>query len=176
MKKTLLKYRHFIYNIVKHIVEQHNTRQYRQRHLLDVLLFLYGLIRLLFPILMYLDSEQYPFYQYDYVSGYFWKYRKILNKFFLILIILFLLTGLVGLKIFYFTHVDTLSFQVSYDCIVYNTDQYGKKLEHVDRKLFLKQNKMRLFPYANLKSRTYTLLLLFVMEISNFLGHIFIGK
>ena len=121
-----LQIRHYIYNAMKHIVDQHDTRQYRISHNLEVILYLFWLIRGLFISLMYLDSEQFPLYEFDYMSEYFWKNRKIFNKFFMILIILFTLTGLLGIKTFFYSRVDTLSFQVLYDCIVYNTDQYYK--------------------------------------------------
>ncbi|XP_046912905.2 uncharacterized protein LOC124493842 [Dermatophagoides farinae] len=144
----------------------------------------------------------------------------------MILIILFILTGLLGIKTFFYSRVDTLSFQVLYDCIVYNTDQYYKsldtdknvanklstrfrqyqrqfvrdhrllslmipkfimkkliaicvwidswlKLDRIDKKLFINQNKMRLFPHANIKSRTHVLLFVLIIDIVNFIVHIF---
>ncbi|KAH7645325.1 hypothetical protein HUG17_0863 [Dermatophagoides farinae] len=47
--------------------------------------------------MMYLDSERFPLYP---------------------------LLGLLGIRTFYFANIDTLTFPLLYDCIVYNTDQY----------------------------------------------------
>uniref|UniRef100_A0A6P6YEE3 Uncharacterized protein LOC113797141 n=1 Tax=Dermatophagoides pteronyssinus TaxID=6956 RepID=A0A6P6YEE3_DERPT len=125
-------------------------------------------------LLMYLDSELFQWYHYDYTSAYFWQYRKILNKFFIIVSLLFIMVGLICIRTFFFHRVDTLSFQLLYDCIVYNTDQYHKTLDQVDRKLFQNQNKMRLFPHASLKCRTNILLFLFIIDWINYLAHIIV--
>ncbi|KAH7645332.1 hypothetical protein HUG17_0870 [Dermatophagoides farinae] len=211
----LFQFRHFIYHAMKHIVEQHGTTRFRLLHNTEVILYLYWLIRVLFISLIYLDFEQFPLYKYDYVSLYFWNHRNILNKFFLIILILLILVGLHG-------------FQVLYDCIVYNTDQYYKsrdtdeniakklskryenyqqqfarnhrllskiiprflvnhlfrirvwidswlQLDRVDRNLFENQNKMRLFPNANIKSRTYVLLFVLIIDCFNFIEHIIVA-
>nr|XP_027201842.1 uncharacterized protein LOC113795819 [Dermatophagoides pteronyssinus] len=78
---------------------------------------------------MYLDPETFPFMKYDYASEYFWLYRHIINKFLVIIAIMLSLIGMLGLKTFFFHRVDTASFQILYDCIVYNTDQYWKSLD-----------------------------------------------
>ena len=122
----LLQIRHFIYDAMKHIVEQHGTARYRLLHNVEVIFYLYGLIRISIIGLMYLDSDQFPLYEYDYASAFVWKHRKICNKFFIIIAILLIMTVLLGIRTFYFHHVDTISFQIPYDCIVYNTDQYYK--------------------------------------------------
>ncbi|KAH7645333.1 hypothetical protein HUG17_0871 [Dermatophagoides farinae] len=224
----LFYFRHFIYKAMKHIVEQHGTSRFRLLHNTEVILYLYGLIRLLIIGLMFFDSKTFPLYEYDYGSKYFWNHRKILNKFFLIILILIFIAGLHGIKTFFYTHVDTLSFQMQYDCIVYNTDQYYKsrdtdeniamklsqrfedyqqqfvrnhrllskiiprflvnhlfrirvwidswlQLDRVDRNLFENQNKMRLFPNANIKSRKHVLLFVLIIDCFNFIGHIFVA-
>ena len=214
---------------MKHIVEENGTVRYRLLHIVDVSLYVYWLIRILFISLIFINPELFPLYRYDYASLYFWNHRKILNKFFLIILILIFIAGLHGIKTFFYTHVDTLSFQVLYDCIVYNTDQYYKsrdtdeniamklsqrfedyqqqfvrnhrllskiiprflmnhlfrirvwidswlQLDRVDRNLFENQNKMRLFPNANIKSRTDVLLFVLIIDCFNFIGHILVGK
>ena len=203
----LFELKNFLYKSIKHIVEEYGTHRYRLRHYMDVLLYLYWLLRTLFISLMYFDSKKFPFYQYDYASLYYWQYRKILNKFFIIIVISFMMICLLCIRTLFFTSSNTLSFQILYDCIVYNTDQYFKsldtienvvikkskrfhqyqqkfpvnhpilsgifpnfiqetlfsirvwidswlQLDHVDRKLFEQQNRMRLFPHASFKCRT----------------------
>ena len=125
----LFELKNFLYKSIKQIVEEYGTNRYRLRHYLDVLLYLHWLLRTLFVSLMYLDSKKFPFYQYDYASMYYWQYRKILNKFFIIILRLFIFCGLIGIRTFFFHRVDTLSFQILYDCIVFNTDQYWKSLD-----------------------------------------------
>nr|XP_027196372.1 uncharacterized protein LOC113790867 [Dermatophagoides pteronyssinus] len=61
---------------------------------------------------MFLDSEKYPLYQYDYGAAYIWQRLSLL--------------GLLGIRTFYLQCSDTLSFQELYDCVVFNTDQYWK--------------------------------------------------
>ncbi|KAH7645311.1 hypothetical protein HUG17_0849 [Dermatophagoides farinae] len=136
----LFKIKTFLYDTIKHIVEENGTVRYRLLHSVDVLLYVYWLIRALFVSLMFLDPERFPLYRYDYVSLYFLQYRKILNKFFMIILILITLVGLLGIKTFFFNHMDELFFQIVYDCIVYNTDQYYKS-QDTDKNIAMKMSK-----------------------------------
>ncbi|KAH9417038.1 hypothetical protein DERP_013152 [Dermatophagoides pteronyssinus] len=155
---------------------------------------------------MYLNPEKYPFFEYEYGARFFWQYREIINKFFLIILGFLAFFNMLTIEALYLRPVNTLSFQILYDCIVYNTDQYFKsldtienvvikkskrfhqyqqnfannypillkifpnfiletlfsirvwldswlQLDHVDRKLFEQQNRMRLFPHASFKCR-----------------------
>ncbi|KAH7645327.1 hypothetical protein HUG17_0865 [Dermatophagoides farinae] len=122
----LPKIKTFLYDAIKHIVEENGTIRYRLLHSVDFSLYIYWLIRALFISLIFIDPEKFPLYRYDYASLYFWNHRNILNKFFMIIGILLVLIGLLGIRTFFFNHVDTLSFQIFYDCIVYNMDQYYK--------------------------------------------------
>lgn len=126
----LFKIKTFLYSAVKHIVEDHGTEQYWIKHGIDVVLYFYWLIRVFLIGLMYIDSDKFSlFYENDYVSAYFWQHRNILNKFFVIIILMCILMGLLGLKTFFYERVDTFAFQLLHDCIVYNTEQYYKSLD-----------------------------------------------
>ena len=111
---------------MKHICEEHGSRKYRLLHNFDIILYLFWLGRILFIGLMYFDPETFPLYKWDYGSGYFWQNRYIFNKFLLIILIFIVLGGFLGLKTFFYQRSDQLSFQVLYDCVVFNTDQYWK--------------------------------------------------
>ena len=117
---------------MKHIANEYGSGQYRLLHGFDIILSFYWIIRLFFIVIMYLDPEQYPFYQYDYVPAYFWKYRKIMNKFFTIIFMFIVILGILGIRTFFYQSPKKLSFQVLYDCIVYNTDQYWKSMDTED--------------------------------------------
>nr|XP_046919562.1 LOW QUALITY PROTEIN: uncharacterized protein LOC124499666 [Dermatophagoides farinae] len=219
----LFYFRHFIYNAMKHIVDEYGTIEYRRLHYADLILYLYWLIRALFVLLMFLNPETFPLYRYDYVSLYFWDHRRILNKFFVIIVLLLIMIGLLCIKTFYFPkQQNEFRFQVIYDCIVHNTDQYYKSLDsddnvaikisrrlnnyqqqfardhrllsqitpiakrmvsfkvwrdswlemdRVDRILF-KKNKMKLFPYATFKGRSYIVLFILFVDRVNYIGHL----
>ncbi|XP_075677400.1 uncharacterized protein LOC113795824 [Dermatophagoides pteronyssinus] len=128
----LFKIKSFLYNTMKHIANEYGSGQYRLLHGFDIILSFYWIIRLFFIVIMYLDPEQYPFYQYDYVPAYFWKYRKIMNKFFTIIFMFIVILGILGIRTFFYQSPKKLSFQVLYDCIVYNTDQYWKSMDTED--------------------------------------------
>ncbi|KAH9497879.1 hypothetical protein DERF_013826 [Dermatophagoides farinae] len=81
----LFKIKTFLYDAIKHIVEENGTLSYRLLHSVDFLFCFYWLIRVLFLLLMFLDPERFPLYRYDYASLYFWNHRNILNKFFMII-------------------------------------------------------------------------------------------
>nr|XP_027201854.1 uncharacterized protein LOC113795829 [Dermatophagoides pteronyssinus] len=218
----------YLYSSIKHIVEQYGTKQYRLLHIFEIISYIYWLIRLLLIFLMYLDPETFPFYQtMDYASAYIYRYRTLLNKFFFIIGIMMVLISILGIRTFFFHRVDTLSFQILYDCIVYNNDQYYKsldtkeniqiklstrynhyrqqfqknyqylsiinplvdrliwirvwfdswlQLDHVDKKLFIEQNKMQLFSHSSLKGRTQILLLNIFADKLIYLIHIIFGK
>ena len=150
---------------MKHIVEQHGTSRFRLLHNTEVILYLYGLIRLLIIGLMFFDSKTFPLYEYDYGSKYFWNHRKILNKFFLIILILIFIAGLHGIKTFFYTHVDTLSFQMQYDCIVYNTDQYYKSRD-TDENIAMKLSQ-RFEDYQQQFARNHRLLSIIIPRLFN---------
>ncbi|KAH7645312.1 hypothetical protein DERF_013825 [Dermatophagoides farinae] len=122
----LFKIKTFLYDAIKHIVDDNGTVQYRLLHNIDVSLYVYWLIRGLMFSLIFIDPERFPLYRYDYISLYIWNHQKILNKFFVLIVILFIFTGFLGIRTFFFNNVDELSFRLLYDCIVYNTDQYYK--------------------------------------------------
>ncbi|KAH7645314.1 hypothetical protein HUG17_0852 [Dermatophagoides farinae] len=222
----LFKIKTFLYDALKHIVEENGTIQYRRLHYADLVLYLYWLIRALFISLIYIDPERFPLYRYDYASLYFWDHRRILNKFFVIIIFLLIMIGLLCIKTFYFPKQhddDELRFQVLYDCIVHNTDQYYKsrdtdeniamklsqryenyhqqfvrnhrllsqitpiakrvvsfkvwrdswlEMDRVDKILFEKINKMKLFPYATFKGRSYIVLFILFADRVNYIGHL----
>ncbi|KAH9417036.1 hypothetical protein DERP_013150 [Dermatophagoides pteronyssinus] len=69
----LFKLKSFLYMAMKHIVNDYGTKQYRLLHSIEVFLFIYFFIRLCLLYLMFSDPEQYPFYQYDYGSAFFWQ-------------------------------------------------------------------------------------------------------
>nr|XP_027201841.1 uncharacterized protein LOC113795817 [Dermatophagoides pteronyssinus] len=151
---------------------------------------------------MYLNPEKYPFFEYEYGFLAFFN--------------------MLTIEALYLRPVNTLSFQILYDCIVYNTDQYFKsldtienvvikkskrfhqyqqnfannypillkiipnfiletlfsirvwidswlQLDHVDRKLFEQQNRMRLFPHASFKCRTNILLFVLLVDLYNYI-------
>ncbi|XP_075677394.1 uncharacterized protein LOC113797016 [Dermatophagoides pteronyssinus] len=131
----LFEFKNFTYKLFKHVADEqldndnYRRKKYRLRHLMDCLFYLYWLIRAIFLGLMFFDSKTFPFYQYDYGAKYFWIYQNILNKFFIIIVILVILFVLLFIRAFFFHRVDTLSFQILYDCIVFNTDQYWKSID-----------------------------------------------
>ncbi|KAH9497875.1 hypothetical protein DERF_013823 [Dermatophagoides farinae] len=221
----LFYFRHFIYNAMKHIVDEYGTIEYRRLHYADLILYLYWLIRALFISLIYIDPERFPLYRYDYASLYFWDHRRILNKFFVIIVLLLIMGGLLCIKTFYFPKQDDdeFRFQVIYDCIVRNTDQYNKsrdtdeniamklsqrfenyqqqfardhrllsqitpiakrmvsfkvwrdswlEMDRVDKILFEKINKMKLFPYATFKGRSYIVLFILLADCVNYFLHL----
>ncbi|KAH7645313.1 hypothetical protein HUG17_0851 [Dermatophagoides farinae] len=134
----LFKIKTFLYDAIKHIVEENGTVRYRLLRSVDVSLYLYWLIRVLMFSLIFIDPERFPLYRYDYGSLYIWNHRKILNKFFALILILFVFTGLLGMRTFFFNNVNKHGFQLIYDCIVYNTDQYCKSRdtdENIEKKL-----------------------------------------
>nr|XP_046919572.1 uncharacterized protein LOC124499674 [Dermatophagoides farinae] len=221
----LFKIKTFLYDAMKHIVEENGTVRYRLLHIVDVSLYVYWLIRILFISLIFINPELFPLYRYDYASLYFWNHRNILNKFFALILILFVFTGLLGMQTFFFNNVNKHGFQLIYDCIVRNTDQYYKsrdtdeniamklsqrfedyqqqfarnhrllsqitpianrmvsfkvwrdswvEMDRIDKNLFGKINKMRLFPNASIKGRNYILLFVLIMDFCNYCLHIFI--
>uniref|UniRef100_A0A6P6YB55 Uncharacterized protein LOC113790871 n=1 Tax=Dermatophagoides pteronyssinus TaxID=6956 RepID=A0A6P6YB55_DERPT len=104
------------------------------------------------------------------------------------------LIAMLGIRTFYFHPVDTASFQVLYDCIVYNTDQYYQinplinlfisirvwldswlELDQVVQELFEKQNHMRMFLYATIKGRSRCLLLVMIADLLTYGFHIFLA-
>ena len=226
----LFKIKTFLYDALKHIVDEYGTIEYRRLHYADLVLYLYWLIRALFISLIYIDPERFPLYRYDYASLYFWDHRRILNKFFVIIILLLIMIGLLCIKTFYFPKQhddDELRFQVLYDCIVHNTDQYYKsrdtdeniamklsqryenyhqqfvrnhrllsqitpiakrvvsfkvwrdswlEMDRVDKILFEKINKMKLFPYATFKGRSYIVLFILLADCVNYFLHLLYSK
>ncbi|XP_027201842.2 uncharacterized protein LOC113795819 [Dermatophagoides pteronyssinus] len=125
----LFYFKQFNYCTIKYICEQYGTRRYKLLHRFEFFCYIYLFIRLSIIFLMYLDPETFPFMKYDYASEYFWLYRHIINKFLVIIAIMLSLIGMLGLKTFFFHRVDTASFRILYDCIVYNTDQYWKSMD-----------------------------------------------
>nr|XP_027201850.1 uncharacterized protein LOC113795826 [Dermatophagoides pteronyssinus] len=125
----LFKIKTLLYSAMKHIIEEYGSRQFRLLHNMENILYFFWLARLLFIGLMYWDPETFPLYKWDYGSGYFWKYRLVFNKFFLIILIFIVLDGMLGMRTYYFQDPSQLSFRILYDCIVYNTDQYWKSLD-----------------------------------------------
>ncbi|XP_075677267.1 uncharacterized protein LOC113795821 [Dermatophagoides pteronyssinus] len=128
----LLQIKTFIYSAIKHIVEEYGTSQHNLLHYLEYCCYINWLIRALFLWLMYMDPETFPFFESDYVAAFFWNYRHILNKFYIIIGTMLALIAMLGIRTFYFHPIDTASFQVLYDCIVYNTDQYWKSMDTED--------------------------------------------
>ena len=225
----LFKIKTFLYDALKHIVDEYGTIEYRRLHYADLILYLYWLIRALFISLIYIDPERFPLYRYDYASLYFWDHRRILNKFFVIIVLLLIMIGLLCIKTFYFPKQDDdeFRFQVIYDCIVRNTDQYNKsrdtdeniamklsqrfenyqqqfardhrllsqitpiakrvvsfkvwrdswlEMDRVDKILFEKINKMKLFPYATFKGRSYIVMFVLFADCVNYIGHLLYSK
>ncbi|KAH9417095.1 hypothetical protein DERP_013211 [Dermatophagoides pteronyssinus] len=111
------------HNAMKHVIEEYGSRQFRLLHNLENILYYFWLARLLFISLMYLDPETFPLYEWDYGSGYFWKYRLIFNKFFLIILIFIVLDGMLGMRTYYFQDPGQLSFQVFFMIVFLDTDE-----------------------------------------------------
>ncbi|OTF74909.1 hypothetical protein BLA29_005277, partial [Euroglyphus maynei] len=70
--------------------------------------------------------DSFPLYRYDYFANFIWKNRDIYEEFLFILSILVLSIIVVGIYTFYLGDTESLDFQVLYDLMVRNVEQYRR--------------------------------------------------
>ncbi|OTF79283.1 hypothetical protein BLA29_001614 [Euroglyphus maynei] len=68
--------------------------------------------------------DSFPFYRYDQFCFFIWQHRDIYNEFFLFILSLIQILGIVGLFTFYIGDTRSFAFQILYDLMVRNVEQY----------------------------------------------------
>lgn len=115
--------RHFLYNQIKDIIEHRNDRQYIVKHGLEVMAYLFMLLRCTLGLCSFFFSSLPPYWLHD--PWIYYLHQSYDNDFMLYTIIMMMpdLFGILGAYTYCFQRVDTITYLIFYDLLVINRHQ-----------------------------------------------------
>lgn len=111
----------FYYKQLKEIIERHDQRQYRVKHILEIISLIIFIMRILLHAFIYYGSNRNL--SYDPLIIFIRKTNPDLYVQYLIFILLISILGIMGKIAFFFYPVDTVTFLVPYEITVRNVEQ-----------------------------------------------------
>ncbi|KAH9522579.1 hypothetical protein DERF_006143 [Dermatophagoides farinae] len=121
-----LRIHEFSYGQIKQLVQRKDDCRLRTIHRLEATIIIFNIFRAIAILLMLRRPDLFPLFKYEHFCHFIWQHRNIYNEFLLFLLILVLALIVVGLNTFYLCDTQSLSFQVLYDIMVINVENYRR--------------------------------------------------
>ncbi|KAH7639011.1 hypothetical protein HUG17_3044 [Dermatophagoides farinae] len=121
-----LRIHEFSYGQIKQLVQRKDDCRLRTIHRLEGTIIIFNIFRAIAILLMLRRPDLFPLFKYEHFCHFIWQHRNIYNEFLLLLLILVLALIIVGLNTFYLCDTQSLSFQVLYDIMVINVENYRR--------------------------------------------------
>lgn len=124
-----IKIRHFYYNQLQEIIENHKKKSFKFKHSLELLLLLFWAVRLMLCMVIYSLFNQSRYLYFDSYCTFLKLFnpKLFLQYSFFSLMLAFL--GILGKRIFFFSSKNTVTLQGPYDVVIRNLKQM-KQCEH----------------------------------------------
>ena len=121
-----LRIHEFSYGQIKQFVQRSGDCRLQTIHRLEVAIAIFYIFRAMAILLMLRRPDLFPLFKYEHFCHFIWQHRDSYDEFLLLLLILIIALIVVGLNTFYLCDTQSLSFQVLYDIMVINVENYRR--------------------------------------------------